>query len=66
MPELLGLGGNKDAKRAAEANQRTQMAALAREQGQSDQATAIGGKKRGGRMLEFARSLSGEGQGTLG
>jgi hypothetical protein len=66
MPELIGLGGNKAAKRQAEAQQRTQLAAVAKQTGEAEQAVATGGRRRGTQMLQFARSLSGDGESSFG
>jgi hypothetical protein len=57
------IGGDKGAK----AQQRQQLAALAKQNAETDQALAAGKKRRGSQMLDFAqRSLSGDGQATLG
>lgn len=61
MPQLLG--GNS-AKKQMEAQQRRQLADLARQQGEADQAAAgQSGRKSGRALLTF---LDGQGQSTFG
>lgn len=58
------FGGNDTAKKQLEATQRQNLAALARQQGEIDQASAApAGRKTGRGLLTF---LKDQGQGTLG
>lgn len=65
MEVLTGGKAAKLQKQQAEAGQRRNLAELARQQGEVDQAAASTTKRRGGGrgLLTF---LSGEGQGTFG
>lgn len=54
-------------KRAIEAQQRRSLAQISQQQGEVDSAASGGGRRVKGRgLLTFAKSLSGEGQSTLG
>jgi hypothetical protein len=67
IAQLFG-GGNNSARKAQEAAQRQQLAQLARQQAEADQAAGTGPRRRAGALVNFlpATSLSGEGQSSLG
>lgn len=67
MNALFGNSGADLQKKQLQASQRQQLADLARQQAETDQAAAgTVGRKTGSRMLTFLSGLSGDGTSSLG
>jgi hypothetical protein len=64
MAEMLNPG--KAAKQNALAQQRTQMAQLAKQQADATQPLASGGRKRGAALLDFSRNLGADNPSAMG